>query len=212
MRSILLCGRPYCAEGFDPAAICPAHERWRSRSLCPEIPSTRRWTSSRSKVICCVAAGHAGGAIRSSDDCPDITGPGRQADKTCRPAARACAARHSGDGVYAGNACHQLFPLAAVAAVVRSRPARGGSALLGYGDPAGEPTLRAAIARHLALSRGIDCDASQIVITEGALEGVNLCTMLLSEPGMSPGWKIPAIAAPKALCQNRPGDDRHTGG
>ncbi len=40
-----------------------------------------------------------------------------------------------------------------------------------------------AIARHLALSRGIDCDASQVVITEGALEGVNLCTQLLSEPG-----------------------------
>ncbi len=56
-RSILLCGRPYCAEGFGPAAICPAHERWRIRSRCPEIPSTRRWTSSRSKVICCVAAG-----------------------------------------------------------------------------------------------------------------------------------------------------------
>ena len=82
-RSILL-RRPYCAEGFGPAAICPAHERWRIRSRCPEIPSTRRWTSSRSKVICCVAAGHAGGAIRSSYDCPDITGPGRQADKTCR--------------------------------------------------------------------------------------------------------------------------------
>lgn len=64
-----------------------------------------------------------------------------------------------------------------------------GSTLLGYGDPAGEPTLRAAVARHLALSRGIDCDASQIVITEGALEGVNLCTMLLSEPGMLLGGK-----------------------
>ncbi len=62
-----------------------------------------------------------------------------------------------------------------------------GSALLGYGDPAGEPSLRAAIARHLALSRGIDCDASQIVMTEGALEGVNLCTLLLSEPG-SVAW------------------------
>lgn len=62
-----------------------------------------------------------------------------------------------------------------------------GSALLGYGDPAGEPSLRAAIARHLALSRGIDSDASQIVMTEGALEGVNLCTMLLSEPG-SVAW------------------------
>lgn len=46
-----------------------------------------------------------------------------------------------------------------------------GSALLGYGDPAGEPSLRAAIARHLALSRGIDCDASQIVITEGGAGG-----------------------------------------
>lgn len=73
-----------------------------------------------------------------------------------------------------------------------------GSALLGYGDPAGEPSLRAAIARHLALSRGIDCDASQIVITEGALEGVNLCTMLLSEPGDVAWVKIPATAGPKA--------------
>lgn len=58
-----------------------------------------------------------------------------------------------------------------------------GSSLLGYGDAAGEWPLRAAIARHLALSRGIDCDARQIVITEGALEGVTLCTHLLSEPG-----------------------------
>ncbi|MEO3989694.1 MocR-like pyridoxine biosynthesis transcription factor PdxR [Pseudocitrobacter cyperus] len=58
-----------------------------------------------------------------------------------------------------------------------------GSLLLGYGDSAGEWSLREAIARHLALSRGIDCDASQVVITEGALEGINLCTQLLSEPG-----------------------------
>jgi Transcriptional regulators containing a DNA-binding HTH domain and an aminotransferase domain (MocR family) and their eukaryotic orthologs len=58
-----------------------------------------------------------------------------------------------------------------------------GSLLLGYGDSAGEWSLREAIARHLTLSRGIDCDAHQIVITEGALEGVNLCTHLLSEPG-----------------------------
>ncbi|VFS90168.1 HTH-type transcriptional regulatory protein gabR [Kluyvera cryocrescens] len=60
-----------------------------------------------------------------------------------------------------------------------------GSRLLGYGDSAGEWPLRVAIARHLALSRGIDCDARQIVITEGALEGVNLCTQLLSEPGQT---------------------------
>lgn len=57
-----------------------------------------------------------------------------------------------------------------------------GSSVLGYGDSAGEWPLRVAIARHLALSRGINCDARQIVITEGALEGVNLCTQLLSVP------------------------------
>ncbi|WP_369150348.1 PLP-dependent aminotransferase family protein [Klebsiella variicola] len=60
-----------------------------------------------------------------------------------------------------------------------------GSALLGYGEAAGDPLLREAIARHLALSRGIRCDIRQIVITEGALEGVNLCASLLTDPGDS---------------------------
>lgn len=73
-----------------------------------------------------------------------------------------------------------------------------GSALLGYGDPAGEYTLREAIARHLALSRGIDCDASQIVITEGALEGVKLCTQLLSEPGDVAWIEDPGYAGAKS--------------
>lgn len=60
-----------------------------------------------------------------------------------------------------------------------------GSMLLGYGEAAGDPQLREAIARHLALSRGIQCDIRQIVITEGALEGVNLCASLLTNPGDS---------------------------
>lgn len=73
-----------------------------------------------------------------------------------------------------------------------------GSALLGYGDPAGERSLRSAIARHLALSRGIECDASQIVITEGALEGVNLCTQLLSETGDIAWIEDPGYAGAKS--------------
>src|SRR5690606_21466844 len=73
-----------------------------------------------------------------------------------------------------------------------------GSALLGYGDPAGEPSLREAIARHLALSRGINCDGSQFVITEGALEGVNLCTLLLSEPGDVAWIEDPGYAGAKS--------------
>ena len=70
---------------------------------------------------------------------------------------------------------------------------------MGYGDPAGEPSLRAAIARHLTLSAALAVDASQIVITEGALEGVNLCTMLLSEPGDVARVENPGYSGAKAL-------------
>ncbi|MFP5390490.1 MAG: GntR family transcriptional regulator, partial [Gammaproteobacteria bacterium] len=38
---------------------------------------------------------------------------------------------------------------------------------LNYGDPAGEPQLRAAIAEHLRASRAVLCDASQVFITDG---------------------------------------------
>lgn len=74
-----------------------------------------------------------------------------------------------------------------------------GRALLGYGEAAGEPALREAIVRHLALSRGIRCDARQIVITEGALEGVNLCTHLLSEAGDTAWVEEPGYPGAKSV-------------
>lgn len=77
-----------------------------------------------------------------------------------------------------------------------------GGALLGYGDAQGEPRLREAIARHLALSRGICCDARQIVITEGALEGVSLCTHLLSEAGDSAWLEEPGYPGAKSMFLN----------
>ena len=74
-----------------------------------------------------------------------------------------------------------------------------GTALLGYGDAQGEPALREAIARHLALTRGIRCDARQIVITEGALEGINLCTHLLSEAGDTAWVEEPGYLGAKSM-------------
>lgn len=73
------------------------------------------------------------------------------------------------------------------------------SALLGYGDAQGELVLRKAIARHLALSRGIRCEASQIVITEGALEGVDLCTHLLSVAGDRAWVEEPGYPGAKSI-------------
>ncbi|GAA0699664.1 PLP-dependent aminotransferase family protein [Dyella marensis] len=58
-----------------------------------------------------------------------------------------------------------------------------GPAALGYGDPAGEPALRAAIARHLAVTRGVHCEPAQIVVTEGAQDALALCMQLLTNPG-----------------------------
>ena len=74
-----------------------------------------------------------------------------------------------------------------------------GNALLGYGEAAGELALREAIVRHLALSRGIRCDARQIVITEGALEGVNLCTHLLSVAGDTAWVEEPGYPGAKSV-------------
>ncbi|WP_139541453.1 PLP-dependent aminotransferase family protein [Klebsiella spallanzanii] len=74
-----------------------------------------------------------------------------------------------------------------------------GGALLGYGDAQGEPGLRKAIARHLALSRGIRCEAKQIVITEGALEGIDLCTHLLSVAGDTAWVEEPGYLGAKSM-------------
>ncbi len=79
------------------------------------------------------------------------------------------------------------FPLAAWRRAL-DRAIRGaGSASLGYGDPLGEPALRAAIARHLSMARGVRCAPHQVVIAEGAQEAIALCVRLLSNPG-DIGW------------------------
>ena len=79
------------------------------------------------------------------------------------------------------------FPSAAWRGALDRAMRAAGPATLGYGDPLGEPPLRAAIARHLALARGVRCDPSQVVIAEGAQEAISLCVRLLANPGDT-GW------------------------
>ncbi|MCD0504792.1 PLP-dependent aminotransferase family protein, partial [Bordetella petrii] len=74
-------------------------------------------------------------------------------------------------------------------------------ATLGYGDPAGEPALRQAIAQHLAVSRGVRCSAGQIVVTEGAQEALALCVSLLSNPGDTAWVEEPGYRGAKAAFQ-----------
>ncbi|AWP34109.1 PLP-dependent aminotransferase family protein [Pantoea eucalypti] len=73
--------------------------------------------------------------------------------------------------------------------------------LLGYGDPLGDPELRAVLAQQLRITRGVRCDAGQIVITEGVQQALTLCVALLSNPG-DHGWiEDPGYRGAKAALQ-----------
>ncbi len=58
------------------------------------------------------------------------------------------------------------------------------SRLLGrYGPTEGVPELREAIARHAGFSRGVNCNAQQVVVTNGAQQGFDLLGRVLLEAG-----------------------------
>ncbi len=69
-----------------------------------------------------------------------------------------------------------------------------GSAWLRYGDPAGDPTLRAALSRRLA-DLGVAAAPQQIVTTVGATQALDLVARTLLRPGDAvlvdePGWAV----------------------
>jgi GntR family transcriptional regulator/MocR family aminotransferase len=54
---------------------------------------------------------------------------------------------------------------------------------LNYGDHAGEPLLREAIADHLRAARGVVCEAAQVFITDGTQGSLDLCMRALADEG-----------------------------
>ncbi|MEX3764933.1 PLP-dependent aminotransferase family protein [Paraburkholderia phenoliruptrix] len=82
-----------------------------------------------------------------------------------------------------GTPALDRFPLAAWRRAMERAMERSLPRALGYGTPAGEPALRDAIAAHLRMARGVRCEGSQVVITEGAQEALNLCVRLFTNPG-----------------------------
>lgn len=98
------------------------------------------------------------------------------------------------------------FPLAPWRRALDRAIVRAGPSALGYGDPLGEPALRAAIAHYLALARGVRCEPAQVVITEGAQEALSLCVRLLSNPGDTAWVEEPGYRGAKAAM--RAGDLR----
>ncbi|MFF0577376.1 MocR-like pyridoxine biosynthesis transcription factor PdxR [Streptosporangium saharense] len=77
----------------------------------------------------------------------------------------------------------ELFPLATwrrlLAAELRASTVRAS----GYGEPAGHPALREAVARHVGLSRSVRAEAGDVLITQGAQQALYLVGRVLVEPG-----------------------------
>jgi GntR family transcriptional regulator/MocR family aminotransferase len=85
--------------------------------------------------------------------------------------------------LYAGTPALDAFPYP-LWNRLRARIARTAAfAAHDYGSPAGEPTLRAAIAGYLARARGIQCSPERVVVTNGAQQALDLLARLLLDPG-----------------------------
>jgi GntR family transcriptional regulator/MocR family aminotransferase len=101
---------------------------------------------------------------------------------------------------YPGRTSAVLFPLKTWRRLLQSNLAHGGSVGLSqYGDPAGLPSLRSAIAHHLSAARGIFADPSRIIVVAGAQEGISIAARLFLGPGASaavedPGYQGAAFA------------------
>lgn len=52
-----------------------------------------------------------------------------------------------------------------------------------YGDPAGDPTLRSAVARYFAHSRALHCTTDDVLIVSGSQQALDLIARILIEPG-----------------------------
>ena len=69
---------------------------------------------------------------------------------------------------------------------------------LGYGDAAGDPGLRSAIAAYIAATRGVACTPERVVVTAGAQAALDLCARLLLDPGDSAWIEEPGYAGARA--------------
>ncbi|QDH65763.1 PLP-dependent aminotransferase family protein [Pseudomonas azotoformans] len=68
-----------------------------------------------------------------------------------------------------------------------------------YSQPEGLPALRSAIAGHIAFSRGVQCRDSDIVVTNGAQQALDLIARVVLEPGSIVAMEDPGYSPARQL-------------
>ncbi|MEU5878969.1 PLP-dependent aminotransferase family protein [Spirillospora sp. NPDC047279] len=96
----------------------------------------------------------------------------------------------------------RLFPLETWRRLV-SRELRPASLRSpGYGEPAGHPALREAIARYAGVSRAVRAEADDVIVTQGAQQALDLIARVLIEPGDCVAVEEPGYPPARLLFQS----------
>jgi GntR family transcriptional regulator/MocR family aminotransferase len=82
-----------------------------------------------------------------------------------------------------GTPALDRYPVALWNRLVSRQTRRLNVGQLDYGDAAGLPALREAIAAHVSRSRGTKCTAEQVIVVAGAQQGLDMIARLLLDPG-----------------------------
>ncbi len=75
------------------------------------------------------------------------------------------------------------FPIAVWSKLVTRHSRRLSRAIMAYGDPMGHVPFREAVAEYLSTFRGVRCDSSQILVTTGSQQALQLSAQVLLDPG-----------------------------
>ena len=141
-----------------------------------------------------------------SDDVAGRAGPGRPAGGALRPRALWDAVavptvfdRPARFDFRTGIPDATLFPYRSWRRLLarQLRPTTVGTGA--YGDPAGHPGLREAIARHIGLARGVQAGAEEVVVTNGTQQAVDLVARVLLAPGDRVAVENPGYTPPRRL-------------
>lgn len=92
-----------------------------------------------------------------------------------------------------------LFPATEWRGLVGRQLRRRKTLAAGYPEPAGDPGLRAAIARHVGVSRAVVASADDVLVTSGAQQAFDLIGRVLVEPGACVAVEDPGFPPVRAV-------------
>jgi len=125
---------------------------------------------------------------------PSARGPQPKAVWQALPPAVAAVPRAPAYDFRVGIPDAALFPLETWRRLL-ARELRDAAGFAHYADPGGHPGLRAAIARHVGVSRSVHAGADDVLVTQGAQQALDLVCRVLLEPGdrvavEEPGYRL----------------------